>query len=663
MRHGCHIVTLGAAILLAALSGVAQAGGTISVCISGNGTGTISVGGRAASDGQQLSYPYSKQVRIVAVPDGGSYFKGWWANGNSTVEEAGLTTTDLNLDGHTTLFVVFSKKNTATYKLTIITVGNGQVFDGQKQATAAETYLFNDPTTVELQAVLGTGATFKGWTGSAVTNHRVNDPTDKGRPGDPNGAVITVLVDGSYDLCATFAGGTPGVPSPAKNWNLCVQTLPAAPVQWYELGAPQGKGKDIVATLWGKVLKDDAFNDPSGCSWRFKYKKRSDANWTINSWGSPKKFKGQEFSEPVPYLAPGTTYVFAAQIMNCRGTSEWSAEQTFVTPAPLQQTLHVDDDASCDPGPHDMSVSDPAEDGSAEHPFDSLQKAVNAIKDISTTVIVHEGVYTESVDFKGKKVTVLAQWLVDSKVAGASIVQGLDGAPGVSCTAGEKADCLLQGLTIMGGANAPAVWCNGGSPRLAHCLVVGTGYTGVLCQNSAASLVNCTIAGNLGPGLDSQDSHIVMTNCIVWDNTPVGIATTSGTAPSVTYSDVQGGIAGSGNVDVNATTSGTAPSVTYSDVQGGIAGSGNMDVNPSFADPGYWNDPNAGDFYVPGDYHLRSTTGRFWPVFKMWVSDKVDSPCIDAGDPATDATAEPKPNGGLVNMGAYGGTSQASKSK
>jgi hypothetical protein len=40
----------------------------------------------------------------------------------------------------------------------------------------------------------------------------------------------------------------------------------------------------------------------------------------------------------------------------------------------------------------------------------------------------------------------------------------------------------------------------------------------------------------------------------------------------------------------------------------------------------------------------------------------VTSPCIDAGDPNSPIMYEPFPNGGVVNMGAYGGTTQASKS-
>ena len=44
------------------------------------------------------------------------------------------------------------------------------------------------------------------------------------------------------------------------------------------------------------------------------------------------------------------------------------------------------------------------------------------------------------------------------------------------------------------------------------------------------------------------------------------------------------------------------------------------------------------------------------------MKDSVTSPCIDAGDPGSDVADEPQPNGQRIDMGAYGGTEQASKS-
>jgi len=72
-------------------------------------------------------------------------------------------------------------------------------------------------------------------------------------------------------------------------------------------------------------------------------------------------------------------------------------------------------------------------------------------------------------------------------------------------------------------------------------------------------------------------------------------------------------------------------------------------VNPLFANQaGY-------------DYHLQSIYGR-WNG-KTWVKDKVSSPCIDAGYPSSAYSNEPKPNGNRINIGRYGNTIYASKSK
>jgi hypothetical protein len=64
-----------------------------------------------------------------------------------------------------------------------------------------------------------------------------------------------------------------------------------------------------------------------------------------------------------------------------------------------------------------------------------------------------------------------------------------------------------------------------------------------------------------------------------------------------------------------------------------------------------------------GDYHLLSERGRYWPEHDVWVLDNVTSPCVDGGDPMLKPSNEPMPNGGRVNMGAYGDTPYASMSE
>lgn len=66
------------------------------------------------------------------------------------------------------------------------------------------------------------------------------------------------------------------------------------------------------------------------------------------------------------------------------------------------------------------------------------------------------------------------------------------------------------------------------------------------------------------------------------------------------------------------------------------------------------------------DFHLRSQRGRYEPIDPntgRWVIDDVTSPCIDAGNPALNPSAERLPNGGYVNLGAYGNSAYASMSE
>ncbi len=65
-------------------------------------------------------------------------------------------------------------------------------------------------------------------------------------------------------------------------------------------------------------------------------------------------------------------------------------------------------------------------------------------------------------------------------------------------------------------------------------------------------------------------------------------------------------------------------------------------------------------FAAAWDAHLRSRGGRWDDAVQGWVEDIDTSPCIDAGDPEDPVGGELRPNGRRINMGAYGGTAQAS---
>ncbi len=165
------------------------------------------------------------------------------------------------------------------------------------------------------------------------------------------------------------------------------------------------------------------------------------------------------------------------------------------------------------------------------------------------------------------------------------------------------------------------------------------------CSQGKTSLVNCTItrnrATNFGGALYCQDEDsATIENSILWANEASQgpqIYLSDNSSTSVRYCDVQNGQA-----------------AVYDPCEGLIWGSGNMDTDPCFASFNPDGDPNVWDL------HLQSAYGRWDPNVQSWVNDVNTSDCIDAGDPNSDYASELWPNGKLMNMGAYGGTNQAS---
>ena len=98
---------------------------------------------------------------------------------------------------------------------------------------------------------------------------------------------------------------------------------------------------------------------------------------------------------------------------------------------------------------------------------------------------------------------------------------------------------------------------------------------------------------------------------------------------------------------------------------GAVISSTDIIDKPEFADNVGWDTngtdtDETDDFWINGDYHLRSEAGRWDPNQQKWVQDSLTSPCVDAGDPNFALIAELWPHGNRVNIGAYGNTAQAS---
>lgn len=210
---------------------------------------------------------------------------------------------------------------------------------------------------------------------------------------------------------------------------------------------------------------------------------------------------------------------------------------------------------------------------------------------------------------------------------------------------------------------------SGFATTMTHCICAGN-YAfdaggAVYCDQVELTVRSSTFTGNRAGrvatiawtdvGAAAAAYPTTLENCIVWDGGSSLGPVLSTRAPR------------------SASQVTTAPNVVvrYSDVQGGWLGEGNSNIDPAFAASGWWVDPDypgvpTEDYpdaiWIEGDCHLKSQAGRWDPVRADWVLDLVTSPCIDAGDPASPVADEPEPNGGRINMGACGGTPEASKS-
>ena len=301
--------------------------------------------------------------------------------------------------------------------------------------------------------------------------------------------------------------------------------------------------------------------------------------------------------------------------------------------------------------------------------YDYIQHAIVAGQ-AGDTIIAGEGIYNESINFKGKKLTVSSANPDDPAVVAATVINGSSRI--VTFSGGEDADSILSGFTITGGNNG--IYCTESTPVIAGCTITGNINAGIkLYSGGSPTITNCSIVANGGAGIEMYPRRTgrftfynrpEINNCIIATNGLQGIF---GGIPVIANSTIvenlQGGIYGSrptvtnsiiyfnglGHpVDGNAQIAESTATVTYSDVQGSWPGLGNIDADPLFADPDN------------SDYHLKSKAGRWNRDSDTWVQDDLTSPCIDKGDPGSPVGDEPVPNGGVINIGAYGGTSQAS---
>lgn len=165
---------------------------------------------------------------------------------------------------------------------------------------------------------------------------------------------------------------------------------------------------------------------------------------------------------------------------------------------------------------------DPSEDGSAAHPFNTIQEGVDAALD-GDTVLVAEGVYrgtgNKRITMLGKRVTLTSA----SGPAGCTIDCEHDGR-GFDLSHGETAFTSISGFTIVNGRaeHGGGVRLLASSPTISNCVIRGNHATdtggGVYADWSSVSLRDCLIVGNTASNAGGGASGVVLAGCTILSN-------------------------------------------------------------------------------------------------------------------------------------------------
>lgn len=276
--------------------------------------------------------------------------------------------------------------------------------------------------------------------------------------------------------------------------------------------------------------------------------------------------------------------------------------------------------------------------------YTEIQPAIDAAVNGDEIVVLcgtYTGVNNKNLDFGGKAITLKSETGDPSCV----IIDCEGAGRGFYFHSGETSTSKVEGFTVTDGY-APLVpsaslrqgsglYCSYSSPTIDSCIFTGgwADYAGgIACYlYSTPTITNSVISGNHGRieggGIVATiGSSPIFANCTIVDNTcdhlGAGIRTDIDSFPPVTNCIIWGN-----SPDQIRNVGGGNAIVTYSDVQGGYAGTGNIDAPPM----------------LDANYHLLP-----------------GSPCIDTGDPASappdfpsdDIHGDARPLGAAYDMGA-----------
>ena len=214
--------------------------------------------------------------------------------------------------------------------------------------------------------------------------------------------------------------------------------------------------------------------------------------------------------------------------------------------------------------------------GSEIDPFGSIQFAMN------------HGIYNDEIHISpGSYSESLNNWEKDLLIVGNPIASDINIDGFFEINGGSPTLYDLH-LSNVNGTSDVLQINNDATVTMNNLLITNSNYGGITINNSAnAYMINLTIYDNATGIYDNSSGTVSAVNSILWNNT------------AATYG---------------------APTITYSDIEGGYTGTGNINDDPDFIDAGN------------GDFGLQIT-----------------SPCIDSGNPASTYDIDST----IVDMGAF----------
>lgn len=280
------------------------------------------------------------------------------------------------------------------------------------------------------------------------------------------------------------------------------------------------------------------------------------------------------------------------------------------------------------------SGDDVLNNGTADFPYASIQKALNECRE-EDSVLISTGTYFETISTLDKSVFISSisgpeETIIDANYSGSDVVTLYENSHLAGFTIQNSATgAQYAGVRISSGS-ASVIHSNkifdningiiieeNSNPTIKNNIITG-GNTLILCQDGSEVLIenNTLIGGKTGIGILGSDIVFTITNNIITNNQGIGginFEIIPENDPVITYNNVW-----------NNTPS------NYNGFNDYTGTDGNISENPQFVN------------YAERDFHLLST-----------------SPSIDAGDPDSDYQNEPEPNGDRINMGYYGNTAEA----